>query len=193
MDFPTAIDLLQQPLLTATREPAQHAQEKLRILKARAHVLAQVPDETESATLQLEVTEFRLGDKTYACASSSVREVYPLKGLTPLPCTPTFILGIINVRGRILPIIDIKPLLGLLSLPTRESSKVAILHAEGLEVGLLADTIIGVRALSTTNLHPPLPTLTEPQIRYISGITSDGTILLDAVKLLTDSRFGNQG
>jgi purine-binding chemotaxis protein CheW len=193
MNFPTTIDLLQQPLLAATREPAQLAQEKLRILKARAHALAQVPEETESFTLQLEVTEFRLGDKTYACASSSVREVYPLKGLTSLPCTPTFILGIINVRGRILPIIDVKPLLGLLSLPTRESSKVVILHTEGLEVGLLADTIIGVRAISTTNLHPPLPTLTEPQIRYISGITSEGTILLDAIKLLNQSRFGNQG
>jgi len=169
----------------------QSRQEKLAILKARAHALAQVPEEAESATLQLEITEFRLGDETYACVSSSVREVYPLKGLTPLPCAPAFILGIINVRGRILPVIDVKPVLGLPSSPTREFGKVVILHAEGMEVGLLADIIVGVRAISTSILHPPLPTLTESQFRYIRGITSDGTTLLDAATLLTGSRPGN--
>jgi purine-binding chemotaxis protein CheW len=191
MNLPITIDSPQQPLITATRGLAQFTQEKLAILKARAYALAQVPEETESPILQLEITEFRLGDETYACASSSVREVYQLKGLTSLPCTPAFILGIINIRGQILPVIDVKPLLGLPSPLTRELGKVVILHAEGMEIGLLVDTIVGVRAISTSILYPPLPTLTELQIRYIRGITSDGTILLDAVKLLTSSRLGN--
>src|SRR5262245_473303 len=191
MNFPIITDLPQQLPPTTTPEAAQFTQEKLAILKARAYALAQVPEEVESATLQLEIAEFRLGDETYACVSSSVREVYPLKGLTPLPCTPAFILGIINVRGRILPVIEVKPLLGLPSPLTREFGKVVILHAEGMEVGLLVDTIVGVRAISTSILHPPLPTLTEFQTRYIYGITSDGTTLLDAIKLLTGSRLGN--
>src|SRR5262245_21175432 len=191
MNFPIITDLPQQSLPTTTPEPDQFTQEKLAILKARAQVLAQVPEEAESATLQLEIAEFRLGNETYACVSSSVREVYPLKGLTPLPCTPAFILGIINVRGRILPVIDVKPLLGLPSPPTREFGMVVILHAVGMEVGLLADTIIGIRAISTSVLHPPLSTLTESQTRYIRGITNDSTTLLDAIKLLTGSRLRN--
>ena len=202
MNFPITTDFPQHPftreaaippdnLTTTTREPARITQEKLAILKARAHALAQVPEQAESSALQLEITEFRFGDATYACASSFVCEVYPLKGLTPLPCTPSFILGIINVRGHILPVIDIQSLLGLPSPPTRESGKVVILQVEGMEVGLLADTIVGVRAISTTTLHPTLPTLTESQIYYIRGITSDGTIFLDEIKLLTGSRLGN--
>ncbi len=191
MNFPTTTNLSEQSLPTTTQEPAQLMKEKLAILKARAHALAQMPEEAEPLTLQLEITEFRLGGETYACASSSVCEVYPLKGLTPLPCTPTFILGIINVRRRILPVIDVKPLLGLPSLSAREFGKIVIVHAEGMEVGLLADTIVGVRVISTTILHPSLPTFTESQIRYIRGITSDGTTLLDAIKLLTGSRLGN--
>ena len=191
MNFPITTDLPALPPPTTTQEPAQLTQEKLAILKARAHALAQMPEEAEPLTLQLEITEFRLGGETYACASSSVHEVYPLKGLTPLPCTPAFILGIINVRGRILPVVDVKPLLGLSSLSAREFGKIVIVHAEGMEVGLLAATIVGVRVISTTILHPALPTFTESQIRYIRGITSDGTTLLDAIKLLTGSRLGN--
>ena len=185
-------DLLPPPLPTTTPELVQSMQEKLAILKARAHILAQVPEEAESVPLQLEIAEFHLDHETYACVSSSVHEVYPLKGLTPLPCTPAFILGIINVRGRILPVIDVKLLLGLPPLPTREFGKVVILHAEGMEVGLLVDTIIGIRAISTAILHPPLPTLAESQTRYIRGITNDGTTLLDTIKLLTGSRLGNR-
>lgn len=190
MHVPSITNLFQQPLPATTSEPAQFGQEKLATLKARAQVLAHVPEETESATPQLEIAEFRLGGETYACISSSIREVYPLKGLTPLPCTPPFILGMINVRGRILPVIDVKPLLGLSSPPAREFGKVVILHAEEMEVGLLVDTIVGVRVIPTSILHPPFPTLTGSQTRYIRGITSDGTTLLDAINLLTGSRLG---
>ena len=166
--------------------------EKITLLKARAREIAKAPEVTESSTLQLEVTEFRFGEEMYAFASTSVREVYSPKGITPLPCTPPFILGIINVRGRILPLIDIKPLFGKPSPPKQPQSKVIIIHAEEMEVGLLADTIVGVRAISATAIYPPLPTLAESQSRYLRGITNDGTLILDAALLLTGSRLGSR-
>jgi purine-binding chemotaxis protein CheW len=173
----------------ATEESIPHTPEKLAILKARAHEIAKAPEETETLTLQVEVTEFRFGKETYAFASTSVREVFSPKGITPLPGTPSFILGIVNVRGRILPVIDIKPLFGLPSPPKQALSKVIIIHTEGMEVGLLAHTIIGVRAISMLAVHPPLPTLAESHSRYVRGVTNDGTILLDAASLLTGSRL----
>jgi purine-binding chemotaxis protein CheW len=167
--------------------------EKLALLKARALEMAKVPDTTEPSTLQLEVTEFRFGEEMYAFASTSIREVYAPKSITFVPCTPAFILGIINVRGRILPVIDIKPLFGQPSPPRRTVNKIIIIiHAEGMEVGLLADTIVGVRVLSTTAIHPPLPTLPASHSRYIRGITNDGTMILDAALLLTGSRLGSR-
>jgi len=203
MDFSAITDLGAHPTTLTTAPPLNgsgiataelvpHAPEKLAILKARALEIAKAPEATESATLQLEVTEFRFGEETYAFASTSVREVYSPKEITPLPCTPPFILGIVNVRGRILPVIDIKPLFGQPSPPKRTLDKVIIIHAEEMEVGLLADTIVGVRAISTTAIHPPLLTLVESQRRYIRGITNDGTLILDAALLLTDSRLGSR-
>lgn len=202
MDFSVMTDLGLHPTTPTTTLPlngsgiasAESAppSEKLTLLKARAREIAKAPEVTESSTLQLEVTEFRFGEEMYAFASTSVREVYSPKGITPLPCTPPFILGIINVRGRILPVIDIKPLFGQPSPPKRTSNKVIIIHAEEMEVGLLADTIVGVRAISTTAIYPPLSTLAELQSRYIRGITNDGTLILDAALLLTGSRLGGR-
>jgi len=202
MDFSVTTDLGSRPTTLTTTPPLNGSgivkaetvppSEKLALLKARALEIAKTPEATEASTLQLEVTEFRFGEELYAFASTSVREVYSPKGITPLPCTPPFILGIVNVRGRILPVIDIKPLFGQPSPPKRTQSKIIIIHAEEMEVGLLADTIVGVRAISTTAIYPPLPTLAEFQSRYIRGITSDGTLILDATLLLTGSRLGSR-
>ena len=201
MDFPATTEAEPQPTRrtptpsngagTATRESTPNGPEKLAILKARALEIAKTPEQTEAPTLQVEATEFRLGEETYAFASTSVREVFSPKEITPLPCTPPFLRGIVNVRGRILPVIDIKPLFGLPSPARQPLNKVIIIHAEGMEVGLCADTIIGVRAISTLAIHPPLATLAESQSRYIYGITNDGTIMLDATSVLAGSRLGS--
>ena len=74
-------------------------EEKQKILRARAQALAREPEAEEAARRTLEVVEFLLAYETYGIESSYVREVYPLKAFTPLPCTPPFVLGIINIRG----------------------------------------------------------------------------------------------
>lgn len=203
MDISATTDLGSLPTIPATALPPARATstpvasglspaEKLALLKARALEMARVPEATEPPTLQLDVTEFRCGEETYAFASTSVREVYAPKGITFVPCTPPFILGIMTVRGRILPVIDLKSLFGQPSPPRQAQDKVIIIHAAGMEVGLLADTIVGVRALSTTAIHPPFSTLAESQSRYLRGITNDGTMILDAALLLAGSRLGSR-
>ena len=67
-----------------------------RILDARARILAREP--APAADASLEVVEFTLASEHYALAAEFVREVYPLEELTPLPCTPAFVLGITSVR-----------------------------------------------------------------------------------------------
>jgi len=87
--------------------------EKRAILKKRAQVLARAPKREDEAGECLEVVEFLLAYEQYGIESSYIREVYPLKDLTPLPCTPPFVLGIINVRGQILSVIDLKKIFDL--------------------------------------------------------------------------------
>ncbi len=168
------------------------AEEKLAILKTRAQTLARTPEETTAAGIQVDITEFRLGDETYAFPSTAVREVYPLKGLTPLPCTPSFVLGVINVRGRILPIIDLATLFGLAKQYISEQSTAILLKVDSLEVGIVANLVVGVRSLPLSEIHPPLSTLANSRARYLQGITTEGLIVLDAAKLLGSIRLGDR-
>jgi purine-binding chemotaxis protein CheW len=165
--------------------------EKIRLLKERAHALAPPAEDTDIVEVQLDIIEFRLGTELYAFASSSVREVYSFKGLTPLPHTPAFVLGVINVRGRILPVIDIAPLFGSSPQGVKSHGKAIIVRTEELEAGIFTETVIGVRQLPLSALYPPLSTLTTARSRYFRGVTSEGLIVLDALKLLTGIRLGD--
>src|SRR5439155_25417175 len=118
--------------------------------------------------------------------SSSVREVYPLKELTPLPCTPPFVLGIINVRGKILSVIDIKKFFDLPEKGLTDLNKVIIVHADEMELGILADALLGVRAIPLEELQPSLPTLTGIRAEYLKGVTKDRLVILDTEKILSD-------
>lgn len=163
-------------------------EEKNAILKTRAKALAREAEEKTAVEEYLEVVEFVLGYETYGIESSYVREVYPLKELTPLPGTPPFVLGIINVRGRILSVIDIKKFFDLPDKGLTDLNKVIILRSDSMEFGILADTILGVRAVSLNALQPSLPTLTGIREEYLKGVTGERLVVLDAQKLLSDEK-----
>jgi purine-binding chemotaxis protein CheW len=161
-------------------------EEKNAILQTRAKALAREPEEKTAVEEYLEVVEFSLAYETYGIQSSYVREVYPLKELTPLPGTPPFVLGVINVRGRILSVIDIKKFFDLPGKGLTDLNKVIILRSDSMEFGILADTILGVRNMSLSDLQPSLPTLTGIREEYLRGVTRERVVVLDARKLLSD-------
>ena len=83
-------------------------EERQQILKKRAKTLARLTDEQAGAESYLNVTTFLLSGASYAVELIHIRNVFPLKELTPITCTPPFVAGIVNVRGQILPVIDLK-------------------------------------------------------------------------------------
>lgn len=163
--------------------------EKEKILKARTKILAREVKEEELAAEYLTVTEFMLADERYGIELNNIVEVYPLKNLTPMPCTPPFVLGIFNVRGQIQTIIDIKKLFDLPDKGLTDLNKVIIVHARGMEAGILADVIIGIRSIPLSEVQPTLPTLTDIRAEYMKGVTGDQLIVLDVEKIFSDERI----
>lgn len=161
-------------------------EETQRVLKARAQALAREPGKVEAADERLEVVEFLLAHERYAVESRYVREVYPLENLTPLPCTPAFVLGVVNLRGEIVSVIDIKKFFELPEKGLTDLNKVIVLQSETMRFGILADAVLGVRRMPVAELQPSLPTLTGIREKYLRGVTPDLTVLLDAHKLLAD-------
>lgn len=161
------------------------ALEKKRILKERARALAQEPPPARAGE-QLDVVAFLLADEKYGIESAFVREVYALKELTPVPCTPPFVLGITNVRGKITPVIDIKKFFDLPQGGLSELDKVVIVESNAMEVGIRADAVLGVQSVAPEEVQPGLPTLTGIREKYLKGVTPERLIILDIVKLMND-------
>ncbi len=157
-----------------------------KILQARAKALAQETGKGPGAEQQLEILEFLLAYEHYGIETSYVDQVYPLRELTPLPGTPPFHLGIINVRGRILSVIDIKKLFDLPGKGLTDLNKVIVIHNDGMEFGILADAILSTRSIPVSAIRPPLPTLTGVRSEYLRGITSERLIVLDGNKILSE-------
>jgi purine-binding chemotaxis protein CheW len=156
-----------------------------RILNERAKVLAQMGGEAQ-VTDTLEIVEFVLAHERYGIETSFVREIHSLVDLTPLPCTPAFVLGVVNLRGEIVSVIDIKKFFDLPEQGLTDLNKVIVLQSETMQFGILADAVQGVRRVPIDEIQTSMPTLTGIRERYLIGVTSERMIVLDADKLLAD-------
>jgi len=159
------------------------------ILRARAKALAREPETRQTAVAALEVIEFGLAHERYALEAVYVREVQPLEDLTPLPGTPPFVAGIVNVRGRILPVIDIRKFFDLPEPGITDAHMILLVHTAEMELGILADTVAGVRSIPFDAIQSSLPTLTGLREEYLKGVTAERLVILDAARILADRRI----
>jgi purine-binding chemotaxis protein CheW len=165
------------------------AEDTRRVLEERALALAREPAQAELPDAWIEVVEFFLAHERYAVASEYVREVYPLEDITPLPCTPAFVLGIVNLRGEILSVIDIKKFFDLPEEGLTNLNKVIVLESGDMVFGIVADAISGVRRILRADIQSTLLTLVGIRAEYLQGVTVERVVILDAEKLLGDEKL----
>jgi purine-binding chemotaxis protein CheW len=166
----------------ADRDPEQVR----RILQARARAAAR-PAVTQNDAVRLEVLEFSLARENYCIETRYVLEVCQLKDLTAVPCTPDFVAGVMNLRGRIVAIVDLRRFFDLPDRGLTELNRVIVLAGDDSELGLLADSIHGVRSVAETDLQEGLPTLTGIRDRLLKGVTEQMLAVLDGGRLLAEA------
>ena len=159
------------------------------LLKIRAIAMAKEPEHKTTALNMIEVITFMLATENYGIESVFIREVYPLKDFTPLPGVPSYILGIINVRGQILPVVDLKKFFNLPEKGLGELNKVIILRDDQMEFGILADVVHGTQSIEIEEIKVLPSTISGIREVYLKGVTKDNLIILNAEKLLTDKRI----
>ncbi len=160
-----------------------------KILLERARHLARKANTEEIDIATIEVVEFRLAQERYAVETRHVVEVHPLKELTLVPCTPPFVVGIVNVRGHIVTVLDLKSFLNLPTQGLTDLHSVILVRLDDFEVGLLADVIAGVRLIPIDKLQPSLPTLSAATNDCLRGVTPDAVTILDLERMLADPRL----
>ncbi|SDB01844.1 purine-binding chemotaxis protein CheW [Desulfonatronum thiosulfatophilum] len=161
-------------------------EQKRRILRHRARLLARSTTRASDPEQNLNFVEFLLSGERYAVESVHVREVLVPSDITPVPCTPQHIHGIINVRGKIISVMDLRVLFGLPHNGPSPKDKVLILTSENMEFGILAEELVGAETAALDAVHPPPSTMQDGRGTYLRGIIGTDLILLDAVKLLSD-------
>jgi len=174
-----------------TRSMTMSRETRRQILAQRARQLAWTEIKQEEKGPPLEVVEFRLADETYALECRFIGEVYPLKALTPIPGAPAFVLGIIDIRGRIVSVVDLKRFFDLPGKGLSNRARVIVLRDGdgGMEFGILAEEAPGTTSIPAGELQPPPPTLTGIRAEYLEGIAKNRLIVLDAAKLLADEKI----
>jgi purine-binding chemotaxis protein CheW len=178
------------PLATTLNGAVAELSPEERTLRERARRLALEPGE-EAALADHAGAEFllcRLCDECYAIDLTVLRAVQPARGLTPIPCTPAFVAGMLNVRGTVVTVLNLAHLLDLADTPVPEGAFALLTDCargggQG-QVGLLVHEVLGVRRLASGGLDRALSG--NPAVRGISG---GEIVVLDLATLLADGRF----
>lgn len=139
-----------------------------------------------------EVVVVRLGGSRYALPMAAVAEVGRPPGLTRVPGVPAWLAGVANWRGRVLAVLDLRPLLAAPSGSFDRRARLVVLHRNGVSVGLLTEGVEGTHWLEPEQLEPALAHLPESAAELLLGQATDeagpcGVVDLDAVYRLTDA------
>ncbi|PLW97856.1 MAG: hypothetical protein C0593_07345 [Marinilabiliales bacterium] len=162
-------------------------EEKQYILRERALRLKNVSNKEMTERSTINGIEFLLSDEHYIIPNSFTKEVTRINALTEIPGAPDFVKGIINFRGKILSVLDIRLFFGLQPKGITNLNSVILVEWNELEFGILADQIFGNINYDDTDLFGEIPEHLSQADSFIEGVTQKGHIVLD-MKALMDSK-----
>ncbi|RLV61596.1 chemotaxis protein CheW [Parashewanella curva] len=140
----------------------------------------------------LQWVTFRLDNETYGINVMQVQEVLRYSEIAPVPGAPHYVLGIINLRGNVVTVIDTRARFGLASADIDDSSRIVIIEAEKQVIGILVDSVAEVVYLKSTEIDNAPNVGTEESAKFIQGVSnrdSELLILVDLDKLLSDDEW----
>lgn len=126
---------------------------------------------------------FRLGDEKYGINVMQVQEVLRVAEIAPVPGAPSYVLGIINLRGNVVTVIDTRNRFGLMSREADDSSRIVIIETASHIIGILVDSVAEVVELRSSDIETAPNVGNEETSKYIQGVTSRDNELLILVDL----------
>ncbi|MGS0682893.1 chemotaxis protein CheW [Shewanella sp. 125m-7] len=145
---------------------------------------------TEDAVLQW--VTFKLDNETYGINVMQVQEVLRYTEIAPVPGAPDYVLGIINLRGNVVTVIDTRSRFGLASADINDSTRIVIIEAEKQVIGILVDSVAEVVYLRRSEIDNAPNVGTEESTKFIQGVSNRDNellILVDLDKLLSDEEW----
>lgn len=141
----------------------------------------------------LQWVTYQLEDEFYGINVMQVQEVLRLMEIAPVPGAPPYVLGIINVRGNVVTVIDTRSRFGLSTKEPDESSRIVIVEVSGHVIGMLVDSVAEVVYLRQSEIDTA-PNISDDSSRFIQGVCNREKyllILVDVNKLLNDEEMSD--
>ncbi|WP_290610989.1 chemotaxis protein CheW [Arsukibacterium sp. UBA3155] len=146
----------------------------------------------ESTDLVFQWVTFRLQEETYGINVMQVQEVLRYTEIAPVPGAPGYVMGIINLRGNVVTVIDTRARFGLEAGDVTDNSRIVIIEAERQVIGILVDSVAEVVYLKQSEVDTAPNVGTDESARFIQGVSNregELLILVDLNKLLNDEEW----
>ena len=148
--------------------------------------------ETSEDTQKGKFLAFPVGRESYGIEIKFVTEIIGIQDITEVPELPNYVRGIINLRGKIIPVIDVRVRFKKEPKEYNDRTCIVVVDIKGTSVGLIVDNVAEVISIDDSNIVPPPDIKTGFHNRYVRGIGKVGNevkLLLDCEKLLNDDEF----
>ena len=131
---------------------------------------------------------FDLADEGYGVDIGSVREIIRMQDITQVPRTPEFVEGVINLRGKVIPVVDLRKRFGFPEADATKDTRIVVVDIGGQDIGVVVDAVTEVLRIGADAVEPPSSLITTADSEYLLGIAKLETrliILLDLQQALS--------
>lgn len=160
------------------------------LAKTRGNEMTQAVQKESDPVLQW--VTFRLGEEVYGVNVMQVQEVLRVTEVAPVPGAPHYVLGIVNLRGNVVTVMDTRSRFGLPTAELDDASRIVIIETQAQVFGMLVDSVAEVVDLRASQIDPTPNVGTDESARYLQGVASmdgDLLILVDLDRLLSDEEW----
>lgn len=143
--------------------------------------------------MERQLVVFELANEHYGVDIAAVESIIKMQPITAVPQAPAFVEGITNLRGNVLPVMDLRKRFGLShkyqgTEAGRDEKRIVVVSMDGMKIGMIVDAVSEVLRVQEEVIEPPPPMITTINSAFITGIAKVGErliILLDLAKVLT--------
>ncbi len=161
-------------------------------VKERTELDVDLYDELDEDTQKDKYLSFRLGDEEYGIEIRHIIEIIVMQEITKVPDMPEFIIGVINLRGNVISVMDIRKRFNLNARDYDERTCIIVVQINNISIGLIVDTVNEVVDIPESQIDPPPRTHSGIGSSYIQGMGKIGErvkILLDIEKILYEEEL----
>jgi len=151
-------------------------------------------DSKSGSASDFQCVTFTLEGEVYGINVMQVQEVLRETEVAPVPGSPHYVIGIINLRGNVVSVIDARTRFGLMSKEDDDLSRIIVIEASSHTIGILVDSVAEVVDISRSEIETAPNVGNDETSKYIDGVVSRGEellILVDLNKLLSESEWGD--